>query len=397
MTYVLKNYDGTVLVSIADGTVNTTATSISLPGRNYPQYGEPVVEDLVYMLQNFAAPNQPINPITGQIWYDTTNQIIKVFNGSKWLSTGKTTVSNTLPPTADIGQVLWMPGNRQLFVYDTSGWRLVGPIGAANPAQDPIYTTSPANTTVQAMQIQDAGSTNHSALVFSVSGQVLAIISNDPTYVLGAPGITGFTNIEPGINLNSNALLNGTATHATDADNANNLNGLGSSQFMILNQDNLPPTPVNLGSVTNKYKNMWAETFNGNATSANYADLAERYRTDTLVEPGTVMQIGGIHEVTPTTEKGSTEVLGVVSTKPGLMLNSHAGQDSDYPYIALTGRVPVKVMGPVRKGDRIMSSSESGIAERWNPSYSELSIIGRVLETKLSNECGLVECVVGLR
>lgn len=151
-----------------------------------------------------------------------------------------------------------------------------------------------------------------------------------------------------------------------------------------------------IGSPSLQWNNVYANTFNGTATRAQYADLAERYAADSEMEPGDVVIIGGEKEITKSDAMGTTEVFGVVSTQPGLMLNSDAGEDSSHPYVALAGRVPVKVKGEVKKGERLMSSDEAGIACAWD-GEDFLAIIGRALESKTSEEIELVETVVGAK
>ena len=105
--------------------------------------------------------------------------------------------------------------------------------------------------------------------------------------------------------------------------------------------------------------------FNGTATYAKYADLAERYAADATYEEGTVVSFGGEAEVTSAQGYGSTKIAGVVSTKPAFAMNSEAGSSETHPYIALQGRVPCKVTGTVSKGDILVASEISGAATVW--------------------------------
>ncbi|RLA12420.1 MAG: hypothetical protein DRQ60_08705 [Gammaproteobacteria bacterium] len=163
--------------------------------------------------------------------------------------------------------------------------------------------------------------------------------------------------------------------------------------------DLIPDTDLayTVGDATHRFTEMWATTFNGTATSAQYADLAERYEADAPLEAGDVVMIGGAKEVTKTTEAKSTEVFGIVSTAPGLMLNSEAGDDTTHPYIALAGRVPVKVIGPVSKGQRLVASNIAGVAMASSGLDAALAIIGRALEDKTTDEAGKIEAVVGVK
>jgi hypothetical protein len=110
----------------------------------------------------------------------------------------------------------------------------------------------------------------------------------------------------------------------------------------------------NLGSTTAWWNNIY-----GTAVHAQYADLAEMYTTDTEYTPGTVLIFGGPAEVTVTTVAGDTRVAGVVSTNPAYLMNSM----TDGVAIALRGRVPVRVIGPVAKGDVLITSTHPGCAQ----------------------------------
>lgn len=145
------------------------------------------------------------------------------------------------------------------------------------------------------------------------------------------------------------------------------------------------------GSITASGGNMYATTFHGNATSANYADLAEKYLPDAEYTPGTVLVFGGEFEVTMSTSYLDSRVAGVVSTNPGYMMNSEL---EGGVYIALTGRVPCRVVGKIRKGDMLVTSNIPGVAtSTTTPQLG--TVIGKALEDYDSQEVGLIEVVVG--
>ena len=136
--------------------------------------------------------------------------------------------------------------------------------------------------------------------------------------------------------------------------------------------------------------NVWAKTFIGIATCANYADLAEKYRADAKYLPCTVLKFGGSCEVTIATDS-TRRVAGVVSTNPAHTMNS-ALEGENVVTLALTGRVPTKVKGPVRKGD-MMVAADDGYA-RSEPDPVMGSVIGKALED-FDGESGVIEIVVG--
>ena len=132
------------------------------------------------------------------------------------------------------------------------------------------------------------------------------------------------------------------------------------------------------------------------STSALYADLAERFEADAPMGEGAVVTLGGDAEITETTSELSTEVFGVISKQPAYAMNSGAGNSDSHPFVAMTGRTPVRVQGAVSKGQRLVSSSVKGTAravadsETINPFH----VIGRALEAKTGADIGLVNCVV---
>ena len=136
-----------------------------------------------------------------------------------------------------------------------------------------------------------------------------------------------------------------------------------------------------------------ANLFSGTATQARYADLAEKYTTDADYEAGTVVKIGGDAEITMTTEHADSEVFGVISTDPAYLMN----KDIDGLPVALQGRVPVKVIGKVEKGQRLTSSDVPGLAWAADVSTPIQAIIGRSLENKTDGNEGVVEAVIGVK
>ena len=138
--------------------------------------------------------------------------------------------------------------------------------------------------------------------------------------------------------------------------------------------------------------NFAAGTITATATQAQYADLAEKYESDAEYEPGTVVVFGGEAEITQCSSQGQHQVVGVVSTDPAYMMNSEA----DGIYIALTGRVPCKVVGPVEKGDLMIASDEPGHAEAVKDA-SAGSIIGKAIgENPEGNGPAVIEVLVSL-
>ncbi len=148
----------------------------------------------------------------------------------------------------------------------------------------------------------------------------------------------------------------------------------------------------NIGSSVNYFNRVFAT-----ATTALYADVAERFAADEVMEPGTVVELGGTKEITRATNDLSEQVFGVISTNPAFMMNGGAGEDDTHPAVAMTGRVPVKIVGRVRKGDRLVSAGD-GVARAAQPGEATaFNVIGRSLVDKLTPESGTIEAIVTIK
>ena len=132
------------------------------------------------------------------------------------------------------------------------------------------------------------------------------------------------------------------------------------------------------------------------ATSAQYADIAERFAADAPMTEGAVVMLGGAQEITETADELSEQVFGVISSKPAYMMNAGAGNNESHPYVAMTGRTGVRVTGRVNKGDRLVSSSVRGTARAAaaGESINPFHVIGRALESKSDAGIGMVNCFV---
>lgn len=305
MPYRVNYSDNTKnAIIVNDGTADTS-TSITLIGKNYTRFGEVLNENLLHLLENFAGATAPSNPTEGQLWYDTANSYLMLYDNGQWY-----------------------------------------PIG------------SPAGTTrMEVRRRQDTLGAFHYTIEHIVDDVIVTIMVDDAT--AWTPATTEY--LEDGV----------TAL---------------STQFPVIQAG------INMNTTAN-FK------FRGTATSAEYADLAERYAADKEYEPGTVVILGGTHEIAESKQEADIEVFGIVSTAPGFEMNSAAGTDATHPFVALAGRVPCKVVGKVYKGDRLVTSNIPGHARAAYP--AELSdyrrIIGRALTSKTTDEAGIIEVVVGVK
>ena len=191
----------------------------------------------------------------------------------------------------------------------------------------------------------------------------------------------------------ANVALSTSVNHNHDGDY---VNVTGDTLTGQLNSRSIVPTAnttYNLGSSSLKFDNVYANVFNGIATSARFADLAENYLGDNTYEPGTVIVFGGQNEVTVAQEFMTTKIAGVVSTNPAHLMNAELAGDFVVT-VALQGRVPCKVQGKINKGDMIVASDIPGVGVASdNPKLG--SVIGKALENYDSTEVGTIEVVVG--
>jgi hypothetical protein len=146
----------------------------------------------------------------------------------------------------------------------------------------------------------------------------------------------------------------------------------------------------NIGSLTVSFNRIFAQ-----ATSAQYADLAEMYSADADYAPGTVLVHGGTSEVTVSSQSHDTAVHGVVSTNPSYLMNS--GLNSTHKtQVALVGRVPVRVVGTIRKGDCLVNSTVAGVATSLDPAQYQIGcVIGKAIDEYNSDTPGVIEAAIG--
>ena len=135
-------------------------------------------------------------------------------------------------------------------------------------------------------------------------------------------------------------------------------------------------------------------TISGNQINANYADVAERFAADSILTPGTVVELGGANEITQVNGDLSENVFGVISTRAAYLMNSQAGSNDTHPPVAMTGRVPVRVVGIINKGDRLVSAGNGLARAAQLGEATAFNVIGRSLTNKLDSGEGTVEAIV---
>ena len=596
MAYTINLTDGTVFATISDGTINTSSSMI-LVGKNYAGYGEFLDENFIHLLENGSNTTAPAAPLTGQLWWDKTNNLLKVYNGSIFKTISAATASASAPASNVTGDLWYDTTNQQLKVWTGAAFLVVGP----------GYTSAQGTSgAIPETILNNVGATRYITSLY-VNNVRVAIVYDGASFTPEAALLAAFPTIYPGVTLSSSvsgAVFAGSATNAqlldsldstsfmrADANTAttgrlqvNNANGIyvGTSNVVNISQssnDGVIASPVSTGNLIIRTNvsgttytvatalggngafaianaatvgttlNVTGNTTGGNlltggqvsaagnitganfignvippaggavsttgnisggniltsglisaggnitsaanvagnyilgngsqltgisaavtvtkfvngssegnagssggnitftvggtsnvlvlssttayfgsdvsvsaiqktgsnsvgnigssanyfnrvfatATTALYADVAERFAADELLEPGTVVELGGAKEITRSQQDLSENVFGVISTRPAYTMNGGAGEDDTHPPVAMTGRVPVKAIGIIRRGDRLVSAG-SGVARAAQPGEATaFNVIGRSLEDKHLEELGTIEAIVTIK
>jgi hypothetical protein len=251
MAYKVDKFNGTFLVSVADGTIDTS-TNLRFVGKNYAGYGEIQNENFLHLMENFADINPPSRPVTGQIWYDTQNKKLKFYDGAKFKIAAGAEVSASQPNGLSPGEFWWDPNAEQLWTYTGNNFVLVG------PAESPILGESGAFERV----INDEFGTPKKIVEvrFTEGGEdtVVAIFSKESFRVANDVSIAGFTGapstdnrpdprrIQKGINVPVDSNGNDLYFWGT-AKNAERLGGRTAEEFASLVGGDFSALEINFG------------------------------------------------------------------------------------------------------------------------------------------------------
>jgi len=599
MAYTITLTDGTLFATVADGTVNQTAgfastAPLTLVGKNYAGYGDFLNENFIRLLENGSNTTAPPTPLTGQLWWDKGNNLLKVYNGSTFKTISAATASSTAPASNVVGDLWYDTVNQQLKVWTGSTFLVIGPAYSAGQGtsgavpetitdavgatkfitslyvnnnrvgvvydassfvpqaslQSTFPTIYPGITLTTTNSATFAGTANNATFLNSLTSSqfmrsdintttagTLRVLNNAGLFVgtgnatnitqsgndgiisgtistgnvviqanvggtpfvvataQGASGnlaignaatvgttlsvggnITGANLVTAGIvtsvgnitggniittnlvqggnisavgnvtggNLRTSGLISATGQITTAANvagtyfigNGSLLTGLssavsvqkisngtseanigvpgGNANISIAGTSNVAVFTTtgaiftgitvpsidktgtnaigNIGSSSNYFNRVFAT-----ATTALYADVAERFEADEVLEAGTVVELGGAKEITRARSELSESVFGVISTRAAYLMNGGAGNDDTHPPVAMTGRVPVQVIGPVRKGDRLVSAG-NGLARSANPGEATaFNVIGRALVNKATTDLGTIEAIVTIK
>jgi hypothetical protein len=396
MAYTIIKSDGTVLTTIADGTINTNSTSLGLPGRNFAGWGQPFDTNFVRLTENFASNNPPANPIRGQLWFNTSNSTLLVCPAD-----GQTNAAAWLTVTSTVSGGSTTFGN-----VTVSGNLLANNITATN-------TVSANSISTNFLTVTSNATINDALVTTSNVGTLRTTVIT--TGAQSTPGsLTGTWSISGSQGGNGLILTNGNL-HISNSAGAN-IFGIRTDKYMYANGDPIPLggtygdgnvaaylptyggnilTVQTRATVLTTGANTTAGSITGNWTltagsrlQATYADLAEKYEIDEYQPIGTVVSVGGEKEITQaSTDDYPQKVLGVISDSYAFLMNADAGTDITHPAVALIGRAKVRVVGPIEKGDRVTTAG-NGVAKKDTMGF------GIALETNLVEEEKLVLCVI---
>jgi hypothetical protein len=507
MSYTVTFTNGKIYATIAPGTVDT-GLGLNLIGASYSNYGQLLANNFVRLLEHHANSVPPVNPVAGQLWWNTATQVLSFYDGNKFKPCSSSELGSVPPLNPLDGDQWWDTTNNQLRIWNNDIWMLIGPGYIKGQGYSDLTTSVTYSTDDIA----------HVISTLTLNDTKVAVISND-TYDLAAP-INGIVHVRPGINLAANTYLNGTAINSTMLGNiaaSNFVNTVSSNQYMngslnaqtslsVGNVMTIGPTTItsssvtlasnislltvgntitvnqeptvassvttknyvdNLNSTLSANAKMYTDssitnlvngahlntlkllstslgndasfalntaaslsfkanvqnpifsgpvTTNGHilpyindtfdigstgmkfrhiyssAISSAFADLAERYESDHNYQPGTVVIFGGDREITVSTQLCDPRVAGVISTDPGYLMNV----ESTGLAVALTGKVPCFVVGPVQKGSLLVQSSVKGIAQALIPSdWVPGCVIGKSLVDDSSHGIKTIMIAVG--
>ena len=400
--YPINLSNGTLITTVNPGTFDTSTFNIALLGRGVANYGEITAENFVHMLEHFAAsqppgtnPNLTGNPTTGQLWYDTVNKVLNVYDTTttpNWrpIVISSTPGSITVPNGSEPNPGLNFQGDNTTGLYFLAPTTIGVSIGGSN-----VINITP----------QGVGFPNGSATAPSI------FFKNDPDtgfYRHGANAIAATTDgaarfrIENAriVPLVQSQAITGSATAPSYSFISEPNTGMyrsGTNQLSFSVNDNVRFRLNNTGGIF-----YGAFTLSSGSTlQATYADLAERYHANEILEPGDLVRLGGECEIEKTKDEFDTQVFGVVSQNPAFCMNCEAGDNNTHPYVALSGRVKTKITGAIKKGQRIVSSHIPGVGmgfpQNCQNAIDWQTVVGRSLEEDSSTHVRLIEIVVGAK
>jgi hypothetical protein len=439
MTLVGKNYAGygqfinDDIIRLLENGSNTTAPGAPLVGQLWWDQTTDTMK--VYNGTTFkvisgatASASAPTSNVAGDLWYDSVNAQLNVYSGTAFILVGPaytagTGVTGAIPATiTDTSAVSHVVV--ELYVNDS----IVG-IVSKDASFDPQIAIPgfAANvrpgitlaTAISGVNQYFQGTANNANTVGNIAASGFVQTTTNQT-MTGTLGILNDSGLSVGADSDFRASVTGSDVFLRNQTQDGNLvlqindGGVTTTMVTMFGANNMTTirgsTTVNtaagataivngagnavgnIGSSSSYFNTVFAQ-----ATTALYADVAERFASDEIYEPGTVVELGGSAEITRVRHDASDTVFGVISTRPAFTMNGGAGDNDTHPPVAMTGRVPVKVTGIVNKGDRLISAG-AGMARAAQPGEAtSFNVIGRALSSKSTVEVGTVEAIVTIK
>jgi hypothetical protein len=276
MAYTINKTDGTILATVADGQIDELSTDITLIGKNYSGFGEAINENFIKILENFSSPVQPLNPIRGQIWFDTSELKLKVYSGTGFVPVSSATIATQQPLSLGVGDLWFNDLDKQLYFYDGANTILLGP----------SYSVSQGLSGLKVSNILDSLNQTRVITYLYTNGVLLGIFSKD-TFTPKLP-IDGFSgSIIPGFNAGT---LSGLKFNVT-VTNSEKLGGQPASLYVRNDTSNIVNGQIivssNLGVIIGDANQGQFQVQDGNLIIANIASnkqMVFNVRRDVIAE-----------------------------------------------------------------------------------------------------------------
>jgi hypothetical protein len=439
MTLVGKNYAGygqfinDDIIRLLENGSNTTAPGAPLVGQLWWDQTTDTMK--VYNGTTFkvisgatASASAPSSNVAGDLWYDSVNAQLNVYSGAAFILVGPaytagTGVTGAIPATiTDTDAISHVVV--ELYVNDS----IVGIVSKDASFNPQIAIPGFASnvrpgitlaTSISGVNQYFQGTASNANTLGNISSSGFVQTTTNQT-MTGTLGILNDTGLSVGADQDFRASVTGSDVYLRNQTQDGNLliqindGGVTTTMVTMYGANNMTTirgsTTVNtaagataivngagnavgnIGSSSSYFNTVFAQ-----ATTALYADVAERFASDEIYEPGTVVELGGSAEITRVRHDASDTVFGVISTRPAFTMNGGAGDNDTHPPVAMTGRVPVKVTGIVNKGDRLISAG-AGLARAAQPGEAtSFNVIGRALSSKSTVDVGTVEAIVTIK
>ena len=445
MTLVGKNYAGygqfinDDIIRLLQNGANTTAPGAPLQGQLW--YDQTTGTMKVYTGSTFkvisgatASSTAPsVSTVAGDLWYDSVNAQLNVYSGAAWILvgpayTGNTGVSGAIVTTiTDTNAISHVAVEMYvadavvgIFSKDAAYTPATPPAGGGWTGSKLVQPGLTMSGAISGVTPLFQGTANNANFLGGIASTGFLATTTNQT-MTGTLGILNNTGLSVGVNSDFRASVTGSDVYLRNQTSNGNLviqindGGVTTNAISINGSTGVVSIPsisigtggnIAVGNITNSNGNGvgnignssgYFNTVFAQATTALYADVAERFAADEIYEPGTVVELGGSAEITRVLIDASENVFGVISTRPAFTMNGGAGDNDTHPPVAMTGRVPVMVTGVVNKGDRLISAGDGLARAALAGEATAFNVIGRSLVSKLDAGEGTVEAIVTIK